>query len=98
MVVVAALMVSRLPTYAFKKFKVPSAWVLPTMLIVGLIAASAVAAPWKTMSAMLIVYILAMPLGVLSYRKLERMAAEVQGLVEPAPDEAAKPADAPPKT
>lgn len=97
MVVVAALMVSRLPTYAFKKFKVPSAWVLPTMLIVGLIAASAVAAPWKTMSAMLILYILAMPLGVLSYRKLERMAAEVQGLVEPTPDEAAKPVDEPPK-
>lgn len=97
MVVVAALMVSRLPTYSFKKFKVPSAWILPTMLIVGLIAAGAVAAPWKTMSAMLILYILGMPLGVLSYRKLERMAAEVQGLVDPAPDEAANPADEPPK-
>jgi len=90
-------MVSRLPTYSFKKFKVPSAWVLPTMLIVGLIAASAVAAPWKTMSATLILYIVTMPLGVLSYRKLARMAAEVQGLVDPAPDEAANPTDEPPK-
>jgi CDP-diacylglycerol--serine O-phosphatidyltransferase len=83
MVVVAALMVSRMPTFSFKKFKVPSVWILPTMLIVGLIAASLVGAPWATMSALLFLYILSFPFGVLSYRKLARLAAEVQGLAPP---------------
>lgn len=91
MVVVAALMVSRMPTYSFKKFKVPSGWILPTMLIVGLIAALLVSAPWVTMSALLTLYILSFPFGVLSYRKLERLAAEVQGLVTPPETAGAEP-------
>ena len=36
---VASLLVSRLPTFSFKNFRVSQRFVLPTMLLVGLVAA-----------------------------------------------------------
>lgn len=76
-VVVSALMVSRIPTFAFKKFRVAPRWILPTMLLVGLFAASLVSAPWLTMSATLILYLASIPFSLKSYRKLERADADV---------------------
>ena len=74
LVLAAGLLVSRVPTYSFKKFKVPNRWVLPTMLIVGLIAASLVSAPWATTSALLIAYLLSIPFSVRAHLLLEREA------------------------
>jgi CDP-diacylglycerol--serine O-phosphatidyltransferase len=71
-VVVSALMISRIPTFAFKKFRVAPRWILPTMLLVGLFAASLVSAPWLTMAATLIVYMASIPFSLRSYRKLEQ--------------------------
>ena len=71
-VVVSALMVSRIPTFAFKKFRVAPRWILPTMLLVGLFAASMVSAPWLTMAATLILYLASIPFSLRSYRKLEQ--------------------------
>lgn len=98
MVAVAAGMVSRMPTYSMKKFKVPSGLILPTMLFVGVIAAGLLTAPWKTMAAMGAAYIVALPFGVRAYRRLERMAAEVQGLAAPPESQSPPaPAGAPPE-
>ena len=71
-VVVSALMISRIPTFTFKKFRVAPRWILPTMLLVGLFAALLVSAPWLTMSATLIFYLTTIPFSLRSYRKLER--------------------------
>ncbi|MBM3565680.1 MAG: phosphatidylcholine/phosphatidylserine synthase [Alphaproteobacteria bacterium] len=78
LVVVAGLMVSRLPTFSLKKFKVPHLWILPLMLILGLLAAGVVVAPLKTLALMGLAYIVALPFGYLSYRRLERMADAIQ--------------------
>ena len=74
-VVVSALMVSRIPTFAFKKFRVAPRWILPTMLLVGLFAALLVSAPWLTMSTTLLFYLASIPFSLASYRKLERADA-----------------------
>ena len=71
-VVVSALMVSRIPTFAFKKFRVAPRWILPTMLLVGLFAATLVSAPWLTMAVTLILYLASIPFSLRSYRKLEQ--------------------------
>ena len=78
LVVVSALLVSRIPTFSFKRFKVPNPWVLPTMLIVGLLAALLVTAPWITMSLILILYIASFPFSIRSYRQLALKAQEAQ--------------------
>jgi CDP-diacylglycerol---serine O-phosphatidyltransferase len=75
-VVVSALMISRIPTFAFKKFHVAPRWILPTMLLVGLFAALLVSAPWLTMSATLILYMTSIPFSLRSYRKLEQADAD----------------------
>ncbi len=95
LIVVAGLMISRMPTYSLKKFKVPHVWILPMMLVVGLFATGIVIMPWQTLSLTGIAYIVALPFGVLSYRRLERMATDLQNAPPPAPTEA-PPADTTP--
>lgn len=88
LIVVAGLMVSRMPTYSLKKFKVPHVWILPMMLLIGLFATGIVIMPWQTLSLAGIAYIVALPFGVLSYRRLERMATDLQNPPSPASPDA----------
>ncbi len=74
----AALEVSRIPTYSFKKFKVPHGLVLPTLLLVGLLAAFLVSAPWETCIAVLLAYIASIPFSMRSFHNLKKAAAEIQ--------------------
>ena len=74
LIVVSGLLVSRIPTYAFKTFRVPHQWVLPTMLFVGLLAAAIVGAPWVTLSVVLFAYIVGIPFAVRAYRSLQTRA------------------------
>lgn len=78
LLIISGLLVSRIPTFAFKKFKVPHGWVLPTMLFVGLFAAALVSAPWMTISASLLAYIVSIPFSIRSYRTLARKAQELK--------------------
>ncbi len=69
MVTVAVLMVSPIPTFSFKRIKVPHKLVLPTMLSVGLLTAALISAPWITLAAILFCYIATIPLSIRGYRK-----------------------------
>jgi CDP-diacylglycerol--serine O-phosphatidyltransferase len=71
-VVVATLMISRLPTYSFKQFRVPHRYVLPMLLAVGLIAALVMTVTWVTMSVLVMIYLVTIPLA---YRDYQRRAA-----------------------
>ena len=71
---VAALTVSSIPTFSFKKIKVASNRVVPAMIIAGAFVAALVSAPWTTLSAVLFVYLATFPFSVKTYQK--RMAEE----------------------
>ncbi len=88
MLIVAGLLVSRLPTFSFKRLKVTQAWVLPTMIAVVVFTALIVTEPWMTMTLALLAYICSLPLSQAAYRKLER-----QRPVNPAPTIPVKGAD-----
>jgi len=75
---VAGLMVSRLPTFALKRFHVPSEWVLPTLLGVGAIAAFLTAEPWATLLVVGVIYIGSFPFSVRYYRRLKRTADQMR--------------------
>jgi CDP-diacylglycerol--serine O-phosphatidyltransferase len=79
LIVVSALLVSNIPTFSFKKFHIIQRWVLPTMLIVLLLFAASVSAPWTTLSVVLFVYISTIPFSIRAYRNLKKQAAEIQG-------------------
>jgi CDP-diacylglycerol--serine O-phosphatidyltransferase len=75
---VAALMVSRIPTFSFKRFRVPGEWVLPMLLGIGALAAFLTTEPWGTLLVVGALYIGSIPLSVRSYRKLREAAEELR--------------------
>lgn len=86
---VGFLMVSRIPTYSFKRFRVPAIWVLPLMIVVGLLAAFMVTEPWATLGLLGVIYLLSIPFSVRSFRALEARAAAHGGepIADLPPDE-----------
>ena len=73
---VALMLVSTLPIWSFKNFKVPSEYVLPMLLGVGTYAALLVADPWAGLALAGLIYIGMVPFSVRSFRRLRAAAAE----------------------
>jgi CDP-diacylglycerol---serine O-phosphatidyltransferase len=68
------LLVSRLPIWSFKNFKVPTEYVLPLLLGTGAYAAVAVADPWAALAAAGLLYLGMLPFSVRSFQRLRREA------------------------
>ena len=66
---VSALVVSSIPTFSFKKIKVPAKQVLPFMIISTAVVAALVSTPWMTLSGILIIYLFTIPVSIRTYRK-----------------------------
>lgn len=72
MVLVSALMVSRVPTLALKQVKVPARYVVFVLLGVGAFAAFLISTPWITLSVAGLAYLASIPYAIVLYRRLER--------------------------
>jgi len=72
---VAALLVSRLPTYSFKRLKIRPANVLPVMVIFALYASFLVSTPWNTMIFSLTIYLGTIPFAYFSHKKLQAQSS-----------------------
>jgi CDP-diacylglycerol---serine O-phosphatidyltransferase len=70
--VVAALMVSRLPTFSLKKLKIPQRMVVPLMGAIALVIAALIHTPWILLSGAAITYTVSIPFVIRRYRKLEK--------------------------
>ena len=70
----ALLLVSTLPVWSFKNFKVRAEYVLPVMLGTGTFAALLVADPWAALAAGGLIYLGMLPFSVRSFRRLRREA------------------------
>ena len=78
LVVVGGLMVSRLPTFSFKKGRVPRHLVLPALLCVALVMGVLASSPWIGLSLLGLVYVSLIPFSWLAYRRQatrDRLAA-----------------------
>jgi len=69
---VAMLMVSRVPTYSFKRFRVRRDWVPVTLLVIGALAAFVSTEPWATLSMIGLLYLGSIPASYIAYRKTVR--------------------------
>ena len=72
---VAALLVSTLPVWSFKNFKVPKNLVLPLLLGVGTFVAVLVADPWAALAGAGLIYL---GMLLLSRRSFHRLRAEAE--------------------
>lgn len=69
LVVVGGLMVSRIPTYSFKKGRVPRHLVLPSLLGAALVMGVLASAPWIAGSMIGMVYVSLIPFSWIAYRR-----------------------------
>lgn len=70
-------MVSRLPTFSFKKGRVPRHLVLPSLLGAALVMGVVVSAPWIGLSLLGLVYVCLIPYSWIAY---QRQASRERGL------------------
>ena len=80
LVAVGAVMVSTLPTWSFKNFKVPEGAVLPLLLGIGAYVAVLLTEPWAALAAGGLIYAGMLPFSVRSYARLKR---EADAMLEP---------------
>ncbi|HVI50995.1 MAG TPA: CDP-diacylglycerol--serine O-phosphatidyltransferase [Candidatus Sulfotelmatobacter sp.] len=76
---VSFLMVSKIPTFSGKRFRIPHNVVLPVMLCVGILTAFLVTSPWATVTVVGTLYLLSIPVSVQAFSRLKRQAAELRG-------------------
>jgi len=88
MLATSALLVSRIPTFSFKKIGILQSWILPTMAAVGLYLAFLLSAPWITLSLSIIAYMMSIPFGFRAHRHYSERYGE-----SPAGPPAAHPTD-----
>jgi len=69
MLLIAILMVSRVPTFSGKTLRLKPQWVLPLMILIGLTGAFLVTDTWATLSVMGLVYLAFIPVSVMTFRK-----------------------------
>ena len=89
MLVVAGLMISQLPTYSFKRIKVPHRHVGIALLSVGALVAFLVSTPWITLLALEAAYIVSLPFSYFAYQRLSQQKLPI------ADEEVEEPSEAP---
>lgn len=82
--VVAGLMISRIPTYSFKRIRVRQGMVRFVMVGIAAFSAGMIFEPWIMLSGMIIVYVTVIPFGLRSFR---RRQGEAEGEEQAAADE-----------
>jgi CDP-diacylglycerol---serine O-phosphatidyltransferase len=75
LVFVAAMMVSRVPTFSVKKIRVAPEQILPTMLLASVVIVGLVVDTWLTLSLIGLLYLLSLPVGVLVARRMRQREA-----------------------
>jgi CDP-diacylglycerol--serine O-phosphatidyltransferase len=72
---IAALMISSLPTYSWSSIRVRQSWRLFALAGIALFGAALIVAPWWSLLALSSLYLLMIPVALLSYARLRRRRA-----------------------
>lgn len=75
-VLIAFLLVSRLPVYSGKSLKIPGDRVLPVILAVVLYVLLLLSYPWHTLTASVVIYLIFLPFSVLAYSRRAKKEGE----------------------
>lgn len=94
LLVAGGLMISQVPTFSFKRVRVPRQYVGFVLLGVGLLAAALLNQPWFTLAALGFAYLGSIPFSIRAHERFRRGDAEASGAadigpVQPSPAPAA---------
>lgn len=73
--VVSALMVSRMPTYSFKRGRIEARFVLPIMILIAAVAALLATSPWTILPFLAVLYVSSFPFSLRAAYEARRAAA-----------------------
>lgn len=73
----AGMMVSRVPTYSFKRIKVPQSYIAPLLVVAVSVLVGLASYPWITMAALLFAYLSSLPFSVRSFYRLKSEAEKL---------------------
>ncbi len=79
---VAALMVSRIPTFSTKKVKLPAKFGMPVLAFAALLIAALVHAPWQTLTVCGLLYASSIFFAVRNFRKLQKEHEDGEDLTD----------------
>lgn len=82
LVLIAALTVSRIPTFSLKKVRVPQVMVLPVLLAVGVATTALVTEPWLTLVVVALVYLASIPFSIRATMRLRRAMVRTVPITE----------------
>jgi CDP-diacylglycerol--serine O-phosphatidyltransferase len=92
-ILVAFLMISDLATFSWSSIRLRRELRLGALVLVGLVGAALISAPWATLSVITILYTLAIPFSVRSYFRVKRQRATIRRAQSPSsPDVEREPA------
>src|SRR4051812_1880791 len=72
---IAALMISSLPTYSWASIRIRRDWRLFALAGIALFGAALIVAPWPTLLALAVLYLLMIPVALASYARVRRRRA-----------------------
>jgi CDP-diacylglycerol---serine O-phosphatidyltransferase len=71
-ILVALLMISDLATVGWSSFRLRQEFRLPALLLIGLVGAALITAPWATLAMLVLAYAASIPFGIRSYARVKR--------------------------
>ena len=74
--VVAAMMVSNIPTFSTKQFRIPYRWRVPFLGIFALLLAGLFNETWPTLTLLLVTYLFLLPFGAIHYAQASKALAQ----------------------
>ncbi len=69
LIISGILMISRIPTYVLKNVRIPHHFIRPLLMMVAIFVAALFSIPWWTLSMGAVIYLISIPLSLISYRK-----------------------------
>ncbi|MEG3122572.1 CDP-diacylglycerol--serine O-phosphatidyltransferase [Sphingomonas sp. GB1N7] len=80
----ATLMISSVATFSWGSLKLRRNIRFEALAVVVLLGAAVISAPWHTVSALCVVYILSIPFSIASYARVKRLRGVPSGIAPPA--------------
>ncbi len=80
--VVALLMISRIPTWSSKLLKMPRKMAMPVLGMTVLLIAALIQAPWQTLTILSLAYLSHIPFAFRHFRKLQKLHADDEDVTD----------------
>lgn len=75
-IIVAGMMVSRIPTFSTKMIRLPAKMAMPAMAFAVFLIAALVHAPWQTLTIVSFMYLCSIPFSIKHFQKLQKDHAD----------------------